>query len=318
MPDDAKTSLTSLEFRLQHLQNSADFPALSTTIIEINNVVSSDTSSIQHLTNTILEDFALTNNLLKVVNTVSYGQFGGKISTISKAVVILGFDVVRNIATTLVLLNFIQNKSQAEEISDQVISTYFIGLIARQLTINLQARNYEEAMICGIFHHLGRLLSIFYFYDESQQVNALIDGGLSETEASQQVLGISYDMFGAEVAKSWHLPDRLIHGMQAFPNDKVTEVNNEQDQLRVTTNLASELTTIAATTNIEEKHKSIQHLVNKYKKSIRVDASMLQKALDQGLTEMAARANILNLVSKKTVWLKRVAAYTNETLQAKK
>lgn len=110
MPKENKTTPTDLESRLQHLQNSADVPALSTTIIEINNVVSSDTSSIQHLTNIILEDFVLTNNLLKVVNTVSYGQFGGKISTISKAVVILGFDVVRNIATTLVLLNFIQNK----------------------------------------------------------------------------------------------------------------------------------------------------------------------------------------------------------------
>ena len=151
MPDEDIHNLTDLESRLQLLQNSADFPALSTTIIEINNVVSSDTLSIQHLTNTILENFSLTNNLLKVVNTVSYGQFGGKISTISKAVVILGFDVIRNIATTLVLLNFIQNKSQAEQMGDQVISTYFIGLIARQLTINLQARNYEEAMICGIF-----------------------------------------------------------------------------------------------------------------------------------------------------------------------
>lgn len=318
MPDGTQANLMDLESRLQHLQNSADFPALSTTIIEINNVVSSDTSSIQHLTNTILEDFALTNNLLKVVNTVSYGQFGGQISTISKAVVILGFDVVRNIATTLVLLNFIQNKSQAEQIGDQVISTYFIGLVARQLTINMQARNYEEAMICGIFHHLGRLLSIFYFYDESQQVSALIEEGMSEAEASSKVLGVSYDAFGAEVAKSWHLPDRLIHGMQAFPNNKVTEINNEQDQLRVTTNLASELTTVAATTNVEEKHKTIQHLVNKYKKVIRVDASMLQKALDQGLTEIAAHANILNLVSKKTVWLKKVANYTNEVISTKK
>ncbi len=318
MPDEEIHNLTDLESRLQYLQNSADFPALSTTIIQINNVVSSDTSSIQHLTNTILEDFSLTNNLLKVVNTVSYGQFGGRISTISKAVVILGFDVVRNIATTLVLLNFIQNKSQAEQIGDQVLSTYFIGLIARQLTINLQARNYEEAMICGIFHHLGRLLSLFYFYDECQQVNALINSGMSETKASQKVLGVSYDAFGVAVAKSWQLPDRLIHGMQAFTNDKVIEVKNDIDQLRITTNLAVELTTVAANTSVAEKYKTTQDLVNKYKKSIRIDASMLQKALDQGLTEIATHANILNLVSKKTVWLKRVADYTNETLPTKK
>ena len=323
MPDDDITTitdiaLTGLESRLQFMQNSDDFPALSTTISEINNVVSSDTSSTQQLVNIILEDFSLTNNLLKVVNTVSYGQFGGKINTISKAVAILGFDAVRNIATTLVLLDFLQNRPQAEQLTDQVISAYFVGLISRQLTINLNASNYEEAMICGIFHNLGQLLSHFYFFDECQKVTELISEGMSEIEASHPVLGVSYDKLGLEVAKGWNLPDRLTHGMQPFPNNKVAKVSNELDQLKATVNLAGELTAIAANTDIKEKHKSIQQLVNKYKKAVSIDASMLQRALDQGLNEMAARANILKLVSKKTKWLKRISDYTNETLPSKK
>jgi eukaryotic-like serine/threonine-protein kinase len=323
MPDDNITivtdaAFTDLESRLQFMQASDDFPALSTTIGEINNVVSSETSSIQHLTNIILEDFSLTKNLLKVVNTVSYGQFGGQINTISKAVVILGFDVVRDIATTLVLLDFLQNKSQGEQLKDQVVSAYFVGLISRQLTINFNASNYEEAMICGIFHNLGQLLAHYYFFDEAEEINQLMADGMSETEASRTVLGVSYDKLGLEVAKRWNLPDRLTHAMQNFPNDKVPEIAHDSDRLRVTVNLANELTAIAANTQIEEKHKTIQHLVNKYKKAVQVDASMMQKALDQALNEMAARANILKLVSKKTQWLKRIADYTNETLSTKK
>lgn len=322
MPDDIATitdiALTDVKSRLQFMQNSDDFPALSTTISGINNVVSSDTASTQQLVNIILEDFSLTNNLLKVVNTVSYGQFGGKINTISKAVVILGFDAVRNIATTLVLLDFLQNQPQAEQLKDQVISAYFVGLISRQLTINLNASNYEEAMICGIFHNLGQLLSHFYFFDESQKVNQLMADGMSETEASQTVLGVSYNKLGLEVAKSWSLPERLTQGMQSFSNNKVPTAVNEFSQLRATVNLASELTTIAASTEIKDKHKTIQQLVDKYKKAVPIDAPMLQKTLDQGLSEMAARANILKLVSKKTQWLKRVSDYSNETLSSKK
>ena len=313
-----KTNAQALESRLRLMQSNEDFPALSTTISEINNVVSSDTSSTHSLTKIILEDFSLTNKLLKVVNTVSYGQFGGKISTISKAVVILGFDVVRDIATTLILMDFLQNKSQAGQLSDQVISAYFVGLISRQLTVNQNARNYEEAMICGIFHHLGQLLTTFYFFDESEKINQHIVEGMSPTEASLNVMGVSYDALGVGVAKSWNLPSRLLHGMQGLPNNKVGGVANELDQLNVTVNLAGELTAIAASTSIKEKQKSIQQLVNKYKGVMSIDAKMLQTTLEEGLQEMAVRANILQLGTKNNPLLKRVSDYTNEVLQDKK
>ena len=171
-------------------------------------------------------------------------------------------------------------------------------------------------MICRIFHNLGQLFSHFYFFDESQKVTQLVTEGKSETEASHTALGISYDKLGLEVAKGWSLPDRLTHSMQPFPNNKVAKVSNELDQLKATVNLAGELTTVTANTDIKEKHKSIQQLVNKYKKAVSIDTSMLQRALDQGLNEMATRANILKLVSTKTKWLKHISGYTNETAEA--
>ena len=80
------------------------FPALSESVSSINRVVSSDKESINKLSNSILKDFALTNKILRLVNTAFYSTYGGgTISTISRAVIILGFDAVRNIAVTLIL-----------------------------------------------------------------------------------------------------------------------------------------------------------------------------------------------------------------------
>ncbi len=309
-----KSKPLDLEARIRLIQSHDDFPALSNTISEINEVVSSETSSIHALSSIILEDFSLTNNLLKVVNTVSYGQFGGKISTISKAVVILGFDVVRNIATALILLDFLENKSQSEQILDKVIAAYFVGLTSRQLTINQQTNNYEEAMICGIFHHLGQLLSIFYFYEESEQVNQLIADGMSEHEASRSVLGVSYDNLGVAVAKIWKLPQQILHGMQGLPDDKIKASSNEFSQLKLTVNLASELAAIAASENKQDKHKSIQALVAKYKKALPVDVASLQKVLEESLKEVSTRGNIVKLAAKSSQWLQRVTQYTNRSL----
>ena len=121
---------STLRFLLRRMRSKSDFPALSGIINEINKIVSSESEGSGKLAQVILQDFSLTNKLLKLVNTVSYAQFGGQINTISKAVSILGFDSVRNIAMTLIVLDFLQNKSQAQELKDDVISAFFSGIVA--------------------------------------------------------------------------------------------------------------------------------------------------------------------------------------------
>jgi eukaryotic-like serine/threonine-protein kinase len=303
---------------LRVMNDNDDFPALSATISEINKAVDSEHSSLNSLTKIILQDFSLTKKLLKVVNTVSYGQFGGKISTISKAVVILGFDVVRDIATALVLIEFLQNKSQAVQLKDEVISSFFAGLIARQLTINLNLRNYEEAMICGVFHHLGKLLATFYFFDKSQEINQLIAGGASPNKASFEVLGISYNDLGHGVARSWNFPNRLLHGMQTLPSSKLPSNANELDQLNITVNLASELTTLVASTGSKDKSAGIKKLVKKYNPAMNVDAKQLHTVLQEGMQEMAVRASILNIRPNQSPLLKRIEKFTGLALHNEK
>ena len=306
-----------LESLLSQMRSNDDFPALSTTISEINKTVSSDHSSLNTLTKIILQDFSLTKKLLKLVNTVSYGQFGGKITTISKAVVILGFDMVRDIATALILIEFLQNKSQASQLTDEVITAFFVGLIARQLSADLNLRNHEEAMICGIFNHLGRLLATFYFFDESEKINRLIADGISPNKASYEVLGISYNDLGAGVAKSWNFPTRLLQGMQSLHSDRVDHPANELELMNVTVNLASELTAMVAIDGTDNKTvaEQIKLLVKKYKQATHLDEKQLNHTLALGMQEMAVRAGILSITTKDSLFLKQVEAYTGFVIE---
>jgi len=306
-----------LQSLLSRMRTNDDFPALSTTISEINKTVSSDHSSLNSLTKIILQDFSLTKKLLKLVNTVSYGQFGGKITTISKAVFILGFDMVRDIATALILIEFLQNKSQAIQLTDEVITAFFVGLIARQLSADLNLRNHEEAMICGIFNHLGRLLSIFYFFDQSEKINKLIADGTPPNKASYEVLGISYNDLGAGVAKSWNFPTRLLQGMQSLPSDRVDHPANELELMNITVNLANELTALVAIERADNKKvtEQIKQLVKKYKPAIHLDEKQLNHTLEISMQEMAVRASILSISTKDSLFLKRVEAYTGFVIQ---
>jgi HD-like signal output (HDOD) protein len=208
----SEEAISPLETVVRRLDVSTGFPALSTTIADINRIAASDSESVSKLTRTILRDVSLTRKLLHVVNSATYGQFGGRIHTVSKAVLILGFEAVRNAAMSLVLLEFSKGHAQAKTMQDEIVSAYFAGVVSKSICERLEIRNNEEAVICTMFQNLGKLLATFFLYEESLQVRELIATGMTEDQAAIQVLGISYHELGIGMAKQWNFPDRLVQG----------------------------------------------------------------------------------------------------------
>lgn len=296
---------STLEFLLRRMRSKQDFPALSNIISEINKIVASDSDGTNKLASTILQDFALTNKLLKLVNTASYGQFGGSINTISKAVVILGFETVRNIAMTLILLEFLQNKAQAAHLKDEVIQAILSGLVAAQLLGEYDFRDAEEIMVCSMFHKLGRMLGIFYFFDESQEISRHVEQGENEDSATIKVLGMPYHELGLGVAHSWNFPPRLVAGMRKLSEEKVRPPQGDLDRLAITVNLAHELCEIAAITDAKDKHRLLGELARRYENTGRISERKLSDAMNAGLKELSNRAGILGISTNYSQMLNR-------------
>jgi serine/threonine protein kinase len=314
VPQGTGESHGALDFLLRRMRSKSDFPALSGIISEINTIVSSESESHMKLAQVILQDFALTNKILKLVNTVSFGQFGGNINTISKAVVILGFDTVRNITMTLILLEFLQNKSQALELKDEVISSFFAGIVASELSAGSRAGVAEEAMICAMFHNLGRLLATFYFFEESREVCRLMeDQKLSEDQASMRVLGMTYDQLGTGVAVNWNFPHRLVSGMKKLSAEKVRKPHSDLDQLNVTVNLANELCQISAITDVKQKSSELHKLCTRYESAMHMSEKKLSAVLEKGLDDLSKRSGILGIVAGKSPLLKKIRTWSGHS-----
>ena len=309
---------STLEFLLRRMRSKSDFPAVSNIISEINLIVSSESESSGKLARTILQDFALTSKLLKLVNTASYGQFGGTINTVSKAVVILGFDTVRNIAMSLILMEFLQNKVQAVHLKDEVVASIFTGIVAAQLSVGHNIRDAEEVMVCAMFHNLGRMLATYYFFDESQEISRLIEQGETEDKAAIKVLGITYPELSLAVARSWNFPPRLIAGMRKLPAGKVGAAQGDLDYLTVTINLAHDLCEIAASSTAENKHESLASLSVRYASAIKVSEKELSAAIDVGMSELNHRAGILSISTGRSMLLARVRKWCGNPLLADK
>jgi HD-like signal output (HDOD) protein len=290
-----RETLKPLEAVLRRLSDASGFPTLSTTISDVNRVVSSDSHSAQQITQVILRDVSLTTKLLQLVNSAVYGQFHGRIRTISRAVLILGCDAVRNATMTLMMLEFSKGRPQERSVQDELVGAFFAGVLSKALCARLGLRNAEEAVICTMCQNLGKLLVTFFLYDESRKVRTLVEQGMAEEQAAEHVLGISYQQLGIGVARHWNFPDRLVEGMQRMAARDMVEPNTDSENLRLAANLANDLYVTALRSSQEDKTAALEALSKRYRGAIKLDTKDLVAAVDHALKEVADCSTTVSL-----------------------
>jgi hypothetical protein len=194
------------------MRHRSDFPALSSTVVRIQRVASSESESVRALTEEILLDVALTHKLLRLVNTAHYsGLAAGGISTVSRAVALIGFSGIRNMALSLVLLEHMPDRAHATQLTFEFVRALMAGMVAVELAPRGPAG--EDAFLGALFQNLGRLLTEYYLPEEALQIRQQLGNDIAPAAArealAERVLGIGYDELGAGVARVWGLPDSL-------------------------------------------------------------------------------------------------------------
>jgi len=217
-----KAGHATLEFLLRRMRHRTDFPALSGAVARIQRVATSETDSIRALTDEILQDVALTHKLLRLVNTAHYSAVAsGGIGTVSRAVALVGFSGIRNMALSLVLLEHMPDKAHATQLKFEFVRALMVGMLAAELAP--QGPSGEDAFLGALFQNLGRLLTEYYLPEEALQIRQLLGSdtatAAAREAAAQRVLGIGYDELGGGVAQAWGLPDTLQRALRAPVGD---------------------------------------------------------------------------------------------------
>lgn len=210
----------TLEFLLRRMRLKRDFPALSDAVARIQRLTRSENENLGSLASEILKDVALTNKLLRMVNSAHF-SVAGPVTTVSRAVALVGFSAIRNMALTLVLLEHMHDKGHAQQLKEEFLRALMAGTLAGELAPGV--RDGEEAFLSAMFQNLGRLLTEFYFREEAQQIRALMRPAAGtpqalspadEDSAAIRVLGISFQDLGLGVARAWGLPESLQRSMR--------------------------------------------------------------------------------------------------------
>ena len=301
----------ALDILLRRMRTESDFPALSEAIGAINRIAASDREGVNELSNNILKDFALTNKLLKLANVAFYNRVGGgAISTISRAVVILGFDAVRSIALSLILFDNLENKAHAQQLKEEFVKVLYAGMLAREMAGKAQVKDVEEAFIGAMLHNLGRMLAMFYFPAETEAARQLVQaGGMSDAKASTQMLGVSFETLGIGIARSWRFPDQLVQSMKRLPDGKIKKGASNADRLRALAGFSNELCEVILDTPDADRGKALARLTARFSDSVPVTEEQLTGVMEKSMQDIAQFALAVNVNLKHSAFARQASKW---------
>ncbi len=192
------------EFR-KALREVKNLPTLPGIVAKLSRMAEDPDTTTEQMGKLISKDHILSAKLLKLVNSAFYG-FPQKISSLSSAIILLGFNVIKSLIISASIFELMETSDL--ELWEHSLGTAVIAnVMAKRLGIN----DPEEVSTAGLIHDIGKVAIKMELPAEYDKICNLVEmKQISFLEAELLVLGIDHSEVGGWLAKSWFLPKKLV------------------------------------------------------------------------------------------------------------
>ncbi len=209
----------------KHLTRIRNLPSVPTLMLEISRQLDNPKTSASELGQIISKDQAMVAKVLMVANSPLYG-IPRKVSTVEFAIVILGFNHIKNIVVALSVMDAFQNKSKENWNRNKFWShSLATGVLAKRIANDLGYGKTGEAFTAGLLHDLGISAIQRYFPTEFNEIIKFVEKeGTRYNVAEKTILGLTHAEIGQFLINNWNLPESLgeavkFHHQPTLAND---------------------------------------------------------------------------------------------------
>ena len=204
------------------VQNLDRLVSLPDVCIKVNQLLGTSDYSVSQVADIIIQDADISARLLRLVNSPLFGQ-RSKVETLSRAVTLLGADELRNLVlATAAQRTFTGIPEEMVNMADFWRHSVTTGVMSQMLAERCNTLHSERLFVMGVLHDVGRLVIYLSLPDKARDILHITGGDnwiLPETE--QEILGFTHLDVGAELMRSWHLPDSFsaVAGHHNMPQE---------------------------------------------------------------------------------------------------
>jgi putative nucleotidyltransferase with HDIG domain len=201
---------------MQQLRKIKDIPTLPTIVFELNQHLQHPETSIAKVSEIIEKDQAMALKILKLVNSAFYG-FKSRVSNIRNAVVLLGFNAVRNAIVSVSVINSLPKSLlfQDFEMNEFWKHSLAVAVTSKNIAQRAGLESPDNYFVGGLLHDVGKVILAQYFQDLFVKVWSRMQREcVSFYQAELSELPVDHARIGAHLAERWTLPQGLVDGLR--------------------------------------------------------------------------------------------------------
>ena len=215
--DYSPAALEEFVASVQHL------PLFSGTAVQLIRSVDQEEITAGELSRLISTDAALSAHLLRIVNSPYYG-LARRIGTVSDALTVLGFNLVRRTVTAAVLQRPLFAYLHDTEIARAFWRHELIcAALARHLALR-RGFDGEFAYMAGLLHDVGRLVMLVQFPDQADLLlTRRSDDDDTGIDVERRMFGFDHAQVGGALLELWGLPGGMVQAAHQHADETEPE-----------------------------------------------------------------------------------------------
>ncbi|MDY6822282.1 MAG: HDOD domain-containing protein [Thermodesulfobacteriota bacterium] len=200
---------------IKKLDKIRDLPTLPVVAMEVNQLIQNESASIKTISQAIEKDQAIVSKLLKLVNSAFYGV-SSKVTTVHEAVVLLGFNTLRNVVISVSVVKAFEGQEIPEGFD--MARMWQHSAATAILTKYLMQKGCVvsgDSFVGGLLHDIGKIVMVQHFPDLFFEiVRSAAKEDISFRDAEKKLSPIGHARIGAYLGKRWHLPSKLVNSIE--------------------------------------------------------------------------------------------------------
>ncbi|MES2318536.1 MAG: HDOD domain-containing protein [Pseudomonadota bacterium] len=274
-----------------------DMFALGASVAQVVQMASSDDQGTHELAYYVLSDPALTQRILRLSNTAQYRTASGtNVTTISRAISLLGFDNVKTTALAMLLVDALSNSAHEQSVKLELMAALCASLVGREMARHSYHQGAEEASIGALFKNLGPLLVASHEHDRYREINALAGSGEHTlAQASQMILGCTYDSLSEAVMAEWKIPDVIVRSLAPLPPGTLKVSASRGEWMRQVASFGFDVSRLMARSNDPKASHEARALQARYGVALNLDLEQMAELFDTVQAEMQALLQSMNM-----------------------
>ncbi len=198
-----------------------EMPVFAHTAHSIAAASSGDETSIAGLSHLILRDSTMTARILRLANSVFYNPGNRRINTISRAIVLLGFNVVRSMALSIAILDPLLKGIQHEHALKEMARSFHAAVQARNIAFQRKSNDPEAVFVAALLSRLGNMAFWCFPYGYAKKLDVAYREWEHPAKAEEAVLGFSLKQLTMSLNNEWKLSTLLAEYFKGLNKDDV-------------------------------------------------------------------------------------------------